>query len=82
MKGEVRRTEQNIEKYGWGVPGRQGEREDSLGTGSTMPIIQGMGTKGMGAGMGKGANVPLVTLLTLLIRVWILGPLKAYSPPA
>lgn len=80
MKGEVRRTEQNIEKYGWGVPGRQGKREDSLGTGSTMPIIQGMGTKGMGVGqMRKDTNVPLVTLL---IRVWILGALKAYSPPA
>lgn len=41
-----------------------------------MPIIQGMGTKGMGVGMGKGTNVPLVTLL---IRVWILGALKACS---
>lgn len=46
-----------------------------------MPIIQGMGTKGMGGGKW-GKTQMYLPLVILLFRVWILGVLKAYSSPA
>lgn len=46
-----------------------------------MPIIQGMGTKGMGGGK-CGKTQMYLPLVILLFRVWILGVLKAYSSPA
>lgn len=78
MKGEVRRAEQNVQKYRWGIPGKQGEKQ--LGNRKhKCPSFGAWEPRARGGGqIGKDANVPLVTLL---FRVWILGVLKAYSSP-